>query len=264
MEREPYILSIDTATDMRSVAVCAGLRVLAQTTGKLRSAQAANLLGDIDAALANAGLRLDQIKLLACARGPGSFTGLRAGLATMKAFAATLDKPLVGVPTLHAIARSAGVAPYIVAALPAGRGELFAQLLGCAADGMITTLNEPAHLPPHVLVERARNWPTPLRWAGSGAHTRAELIGEMATRAGIEWRVEDEEHNTRVNNFKLQAIEPVGARAWSLVPPADAYAAEIAALALCEYQSGRTLPAEEVRALYVRLSDAELNERCRV
>ena len=249
---------------MRSVAVCAGARVLAQVVGNLRSAQTANLLGDIDAALAQAGLRLAEIELLACARGPGSFTGLRAGLATMKAFAATLNKPLVGVPTLHAIAHTAGVAPHIVAALPAGRGELFAQLLAGAADGMIRELNEPAHLPPHVLVERALNWPTPLSWAGKGAQARAELIAETAQRAGIEWRVEANQDSAEERGAEQRSDRISGARVWTLARPVGAYAAAVAALAWREYRAGRALSAEELRALYVRLSDAELNERCRV
>jgi len=264
MEREPYILSVDTTTDMRSVAVCAGARVLAQTAGNLRSRQSANLLGDIDAALKEARQRLTEIELFAVATGPGSFTGLRAGLATMKAFAATLGKPLVGVPTLHAVARAAGRAPQVVAALPAGRGELFAQLLACEADGTIIELSEPVHLPPHVLVERAHNWPMPLRWAGNGAQARAELIGEAATRAGIEWRVETAQSDSEVRQEEQNRIEPDGARVWTLARATSAYATEVAALAWREYRAGRTLRAEALRALYVRLSDAELNERCRV
>jgi len=263
-EHEPYILSVDTTTDARSVAICAGARVLAQAAGNLRSAQSANLLGDIDATLTKAGLRLAEIELLAVARGPGSFTGLRAGLATMKAFAATLNKPLVGVPTLHAVACSVGVAPHIVAALPAGRGELFAQLLACEADGMIIELSEPAHLPPHVLVERALNWPTPLKWVGNGAQTRAELLAETAKRIGIEWHAEVDQSGSEERNSGQRSGKMAGARVWTLARPAATYATEIAALALREYQAGRTLQAEELRALYVRLSDAELNERCRV
>ena len=263
-EREPYILSVDTTTDVRSVAVCAGARVLAQTVANLRSKQSANLLGDIDATLKEARLRLTEIELLAVAIGPGSFTGLRAGLATMKAFAATLDKPLVGVPTLHAVARAAGCASQVVAALPAGRGELFAQLLACAADGTITELGEPAHLPPHLLVERALAWPLPLCWTGHGAQARAELIGEAAQRAGIEWRVEPEQSDAELHRAERNVIESAGARVWTLTQTSGAYATEVAALAWRQYQAGGTLPAEELRALYVRLSDAELNERCRV
>lgn len=273
-EREPLILSVDTTTDVRSVAVLAGARVLALRADELRGAQTANLLGDVDAALGAAGLRLREIELFAAATGPGSFTGLRAGLATIKAFAATLGRPVVGVSTLHAVAYAAGPAPATVAALPAGRSELFAQLLAVAADGAITELSAPAHLPPATLAERALDWPARLRWAGAGAHARAELLRAAATRAGIEWRVESVDEASEESETQARAradgtgvdeivAEEAASRSWTLARAAGAYALAVAALARREFEAGRTLSAEGLRAEYVRLSDAELHERWR-
>ncbi len=258
-ENEPLILSVDTTTDVRSVAVVAGTHVQAQTTGNLRGGQAANLLGDIDAMLAEAGIGLTAIDLYAVATGPGSFTGLRTGLATIKAFAATQHKLIVGVPTLHAIAFAARPAGHVVAALPAGRGELFAQLLAVNSDGAIAELSSPAHLAPATLIARALDWPSPLTWAGAGAHVQADALREAAERAGFEWYTESDKAGA-----ESDYLAGDGARVWTLARPVRAYAAEIAALALSAYRSGRTTSAAELSALYVRLSDAELNERCRV
>lgn len=258
-KREPLILSVDTTTDVRSVAVVAGAHVRAQTTGNLRGAQAANLLGDINDVLAEVSIRLQDIDLYAVATGPGSFTGLRTGLATIKAFAATQDKPIVGVPTLHAIARAAMPATHVVAALPAGRGELFAQLLMRTPDGAIAELSRPAHLAPAALIARALGWPPQLTWAGAGAHMQAEAISAAAVCAGFAWQGEPDK--VASENCDI-AGEP--ARVWTLARPLSAYAVVIAALALELYRAGRTTSAVELRALYVRLSDAELNERCRV
>ncbi len=257
--RAPFILSLDTTTDVRSVALVAHGRVRAHRAGSLRGAQSANLLGDINAVLAEARAQLKEIDLFAVATGPGSFTGLRAGLATIKAFATTLGKPVVGVPTLHAVARAAGFAAHVVATLPAGRGELFAQLVAVTSDGAVEELSVPAHLPPAVIVERALNWPVPLVWAGAGAHAQATLIAEAAARAGIEWRVAPDQVES-----EDQLVLNKEAREWILARPAGAYAAEIAALAGREYEAGRAGSAVDLQALYVRLSDAELNERCRV
>jgi tRNA threonylcarbamoyladenosine biosynthesis protein TsaB len=269
-KREPLSLSVDTTTEVRSVAVTAGARVLAQRAGHLRGAHTANLLGDIDAALKEAGVRLKDLDLFAAAKGPGSFTGLRAGLATIKAFAATLARPVVGVSTLHAVARAAGSAPAIVAALPAGRRELFAQLLSVAPDDTVTELSAPAHLPPDALCARALDWPPQLLWAGAGAQSQSELLRTAAARAGIAWRVEADDAPAEAGTF---ASERIAARAcervadaprsWTLARAAGPYAVHVAALALKEFQSGRTVPAAELRAQYVRLSDAELNERWR-
>ena len=273
-EREPLILSVDTTTDVRSVAVVGG-HVRAQRAGELRGAQTANLLGEIDDVLREAGVRLGDVDLFAVATGPGSFTGLRAGLATIKAFAETFGKPVVGVPTLHAVACATGARQHIVAALPAGRGELFAQLIGRAPDGSVAEWSAPAHLPPALLVERAQSWPTPLLWAGAGAHLQADVIGEAAERAGLLWRVEsdkaagtgagvEEDRRAEKSLGEDSLAEAQGRRAWVLARPGGAYAAEVAALALRAYKAGRASSAAELRALYVRLSDAELNERCRV
>jgi tRNA threonylcarbamoyladenosine biosynthesis protein TsaB len=258
-DRAPLILSIDTTTDVRSVAVVAGAHVRAQASSSLRGQHSANLLGDIDHVLAEARVRLEEFDLLAAATGPGSFTGLRAGLATVKAFAAALNKPVVGVPTLHAVARGADHLGHIVATLPAGRGELFAQLVACEPDGLVTELTAPAHLPPAALIERALHWPTPLTWAGTGAQTQVESIKEAAVRGGLDWSVESDE----IESSPAVTDEPAR-RLWLLARPTEALAGEVAQLALRVYETGGAVQAEDLRALYVRLSDAELNERCRV
>jgi tRNA threonylcarbamoyladenosine biosynthesis protein TsaB len=258
-DRAPLILSVDTTTDVRSVAVVAGRHVCAHVAGSLRGARLTNLLGDIDAVLKDAGVQLKDVDLFAVATGPGSFTGLRAGLATIKAFAAALNKPAIGVPTLHAVARAAGHSGHIVAALPAGRGELFAQLLMVAPDGMIEELDAPAHVPPALLVERALQWPLPLTWAGAGAHAQIELLKETTLRAGIDWQVESDKARSDEINADAR-----GGRGWRLAWPVGALAAVVADIALHAYKSGSPSKVEELRALYVRLSDAELNERCHV
>jgi tRNA threonylcarbamoyladenosine biosynthesis protein TsaB len=258
-ESEPLILSVDSTTDVRSVALVAGRRVRAQCANSLRGAKSANLLGDIDAVLDRGGVRLRDIDLFAAATGPGSFTGLRAGLATVKAFAATLDKACVGVPTLHAVARARGAAERVVATLPAGRGEVFAQLLRVTDGGAVEELGAPVHISPPALIARAAGWLLPLHWCGTGAQAYAESLRVAAGRLGIAWQVGADKDSTE---DMLEAEE--GARVWLLGAPSEAYAVEVAGLARLAYESGRTLPAAELRALYVRPSDAELNEQCRV
>ena len=246
---EPLILGIDTATEQRSVAVARGARLLALHAGEGRNTHSANLLGEIDAALGEAGVGLGEVGLFAAAAGPGSFTGLRAGLSTLKAFAATLGRPAAGVPTLHAVARAAGGAGLVLAALPAGRGEVFAQLLSVDEQGSVAELEPPAHLAPEAVLERAaaaaRNG---LRWAGSGSLMMAEMIGARARQEGIEF-IEGGEGNVS---------------GWSLAAGPTAVAGHVAALALELLRQGRAAGAEQLRAIYVRPSDAEIKEQCRV
>lgn len=108
---EPLILSFDTSTPAGGVALTRGDRLMAARTDTARSAHAAVLLAQIDALLEAAATELREVELFTATVGPGSFTGLRTGLATVKAFAATLARPVVGVPTLHAVAPRSGRLP---------------------------------------------------------------------------------------------------------------------------------------------------------
>ncbi len=249
------ILSLDTATEMRSVALCRGRRQLAGHVCVDERENSATLLRDVDAVLAFAGATVADVDLFAVACGPGRFTGLRAGIATVQALAATLGRPAAGVPTLHGVAHVAGPAPLVVAVLPAGRGEVFAQLLEVTGTGVVVEHGVPVHLSPSELMRRALSWDAPLRWAISGrARSMFERLEEFADRAGILWIDE-----TRTGAERTAAVAP----AWSLAAPVEALAVAIAELALRRYQTGESLNVKHVRALYVRLSDAEITEQCR-
>jgi tRNA threonylcarbamoyladenosine biosynthesis protein TsaB len=255
----PLILSLDTATDVRSVAVVRGERVLACTHGRVLRENSARVLQDVEEALTASGVKLDDIELFAAATGPGSFTGLRSGLATVKAFASTLNRRVAGIPTLHAVAYACGSAPRVLACLPAGRGEVFAQLLSVDDAKAVRELSDPVHLSPAAVFEKAAAWGGDLKWAGTGAHAQAGALREFAAGKGILWR--DEE--TGVDESDSENPESENKVSWTLAPRPESYAIQVAALGLMNHQAGTTLVAEDLQALYVRLSDAELNERCR-
>src|SRR5215212_8632457 len=137
------ILSVETATLSGSVALARGENILAGFAGDSGVSHSNTLLNDIDKLLNEAHVDLPEIDLFAVANGPGSFTGLRIGIATIKGLAATLGGPCAGVPTLQAVALAAGESRRSVALLPAGRGEVFAQLFSVMKDGFVTALDEP-------------------------------------------------------------------------------------------------------------------------
>ena len=249
---EPLILSLDTATEVRSAAIMRGTHLMASREGDVQSgAHSASLLGELDAVLRAAAVELREVELFAVAAGPGSFTGLRAGVATMKAFAATLRRPVRGISTLHAVARAVGASSQTLAALPAGRGELFAQLLRVTPEGEVSELEAAGYLSPGALLGRAAALEGRLLWAGSGAHAHRQVIAERALRESVDFVVESGATTTR------------GGRVWQLAPPAKALAAEVGALALADLRAGRASEAQDLRAIYVRPSDAEIKEVCR-
>ena len=98
------VLAIETATAWQSVALLRGERVLALGEQDAEGSHARSLMGAIDRLLRETGLTLKDLQGLAVSIGPGSFTGLRVGLATMLGFRAVLGTPIAPVPTLEAMA----------------------------------------------------------------------------------------------------------------------------------------------------------------
>lgn len=98
------ILGIDTATMVSSVAVADSNRLLAELTVETRLTHSETLLPHVEQVLSMAGIKRSQLEAVAVSLGPGSFTGLRIGLATAKAIAYGLDIPLIGIPTMEVLA----------------------------------------------------------------------------------------------------------------------------------------------------------------
>jgi tRNA threonylcarbamoyl adenosine modification protein YeaZ len=111
------ILAFDTATEIATSALVVDGEVLGE-----RVSRAVTLLEDVDALLRQGGARADEIEALAVGIGPGSFTGVRVGLATARGLALALDVPVAGVSTLAALAAGA---PGALPVIDARRREIF-------------------------------------------------------------------------------------------------------------------------------------------
>jgi len=99
-----YFLSFETSTKIFSLALNKDEKVLRCRNLKSASVLEDCILPTMDKILDSAGIKFNQIDGFAIALGPGSFTSLRVGLATVKAFAMSTQKPVVGIPTLDIIA----------------------------------------------------------------------------------------------------------------------------------------------------------------
>lgn len=118
------ILAFDTATDAASTAVVDAGRPVAELVSHGRARAARRVLGDVAHALEVAGVNLDELDGIAVGVGPGSFTGLRIGLATAQALADGSGLPVAGVSTLEALRHGAPAGA--VAVLDGRRSEVFA------------------------------------------------------------------------------------------------------------------------------------------
>ena len=148
-------LGIDTSSDAASVGLADDSRLLAELNLRAGNTHSERLLPAIHALLATAGVRPEQIDVFAVASGPGSFTGLRIGMATAKGLALGVGRPLVGFSTLEmiALALTAGIpagpnrpSPICVM-LDAGRGEVYRGLFACE-NGRVTPMSPESALTP--------------------------------------------------------------------------------------------------------------------
>jgi tRNA threonylcarbamoyladenosine biosynthesis protein TsaB len=118
MISDPLILAVETATLAGSIAIARGAEVIGSSISDPAISHSNTLLADLDRLLAETAIKLQDIDLFAVAAGPGSFTGLRIGIATIKALTVTLERPSAAIPTLQAVALSGGVSDASVALLP--------------------------------------------------------------------------------------------------------------------------------------------------
>jgi tRNA threonylcarbamoyladenosine biosynthesis protein TsaB len=120
---------VETSTLTGAVALVAGDTVVADHRLNIALTHSERLLGAVDHLLTLAGWRLAEVETLAVAVGPGSFTGLRIGVSTMKSLAFATGIPLVGIPTLDALAWSLPFAAHpICPILDAKKGEVYTAL----------------------------------------------------------------------------------------------------------------------------------------
>jgi len=209
-----------------SVALLAGERLVAEITTEDARLHSERLLPAIDRLFAFAGTSLDAVGAFAVSIGPGSFTGLRIGLASVKAFALDERRPVAGVSTLAALcAAAAGARGPVAALLDARRGELYAA--ACAFAG------EPV---PSLVADSVF---TPEALAAALPREATLVIGEDAAAGAAQ----------------LLALRPdlvaLGAGECA------ARAARVGRLGRALLAAGRAVPAAELVPRYLRRAEAE-------
>ena len=122
------MLALDTALSATSVAIVDGERVLAARTEPMERGHQERLGGLVRDAMAEAGVAFGALNRIGVTIGPGSFTGLRVGLAFAKGLSVALGVPCVGVGALEALAASCASHGLVAAVIDAHRGQVYLQL----------------------------------------------------------------------------------------------------------------------------------------
>lgn len=179
------ILSIDTSTSLASVALAADDRIIAESVFTCDRTLSSRLLPEMERLLTLAGLSIGDMDLFAAAIGPGSFTGVRCGVATIQGLSLATAKPCAGFSTLAMLAMNFSLASLPVCALlDARKNEVYGALYDCSATIPALIVNECVLPPEHLLdlVREATN--TPVIFAGEGALRYREVItSSMGARA---------------------------------------------------------------------------------
>lgn len=222
------LLALETATEACSVALYVDGKILERFEIAPRR-HAELLLPWIGEILAEAGVAKSQIDAIACSHGPGAFTGVRLAVATLQGLALALDRPALGISTLHALARptmrqleaSGDPDVGVLAAIDARMGEIYAGAFVRDAEHVWVAAGAETVLPP----ERYVAPDSPSRWHGTGTGFAA-VEGELVRRCGS----------------ALVAFDDA----------ALPHAADVAELAVAAFLRGEAKPPEHIQPAYLR------------
>lgn len=179
------ILAIESSAGPASCAVMEDGRLLATAGVHTGLTHSQTLIPMVDSMLKNAAIPFDDIDLLAVAAGPGSFTGVRIGVAAVKGLAFAKDTPCVGVSTLAAMARLAEGVPFdgiVCAAMDARCRQVYTALFTCG-NGRLSRLTPDEALPLDELEKRLVSTKKSIFLVGDGAELCYNTFGNRISGA---------------------------------------------------------------------------------
>lgn len=244
------VLALDTTTRQGSLALRRDGALVEESVGEKARTYAERLPSDIIDLLERHTLTVGDIDLYGVAAGPGSFTGLRIGIATIQGLALVNERPVVPVSALDALAAAAvaaetAVTPQVLQRsagdesdptdliavwMDAGRQQVFSALYGWLRSRGLVSLDAPRAEEPAALLAR---------WSARST-------------AGIPWRF--------VGDGCLTYRDRINSTRWnvSIVEPVPALASHIAVMAERAAATGETVSPAAIRPIYVRRPDAEI------
>ncbi len=226
------ILAIDTSTSRASIAIAVGEQIVAESLLNTNRTLSARLLPEIERLLSTAGLALADIELFASSIGPGSFTGVRGGVATIQGLALALDKPCAGFSSLAMLAMNFSLQSTLVCPmLDARKSEVYAALYDCSVPVPSPRVADCVLSPAALLDQIAVLTDRQVIFVGDGAvryHDQiAERLGKLAVFAPFPL------HIPHASNGVLLALNTVN--------------------------NGSLLKPSQLLPIYLRASDAEIN-----
>jgi tRNA threonylcarbamoyladenosine biosynthesis protein TsaB len=242
------VLAIDTTSEYGGAAVYSEDACLSLVQNEEPASRYAVTLFDLaDRALTQAEIRFHDIELYAVSNGPGSFTGIRVGLAAAQAWAKAFQRPIKGVNLLEAMVdRAHPATDWAVPVLDARRGEFFVGFYRRVADAAGHQCGFEAAGPGQLVNPQRLN--TMLEALSQGGQCRTFSGGTITFLA-------------RTHDLKARSLgESLSQDVVATDVPGTLLQA-IACVALRAFEQGETSSPDELDACYIRRSDAEMNWR---
>jgi tRNA threonylcarbamoyladenosine biosynthesis protein TsaB len=196
------VLAIDTCEARGSIALLNDDAILEVVPHASSEEYSSWLLPAVDSALVSANTALGQVDVFAGASGPGSFTGVRIGLTTVKAWSEVFGKPIVTVSRLEAVAaQSEPESPFVASFIDAQRGQIFGALYNRSESGL-TLIEQEMVATPEVFMDWVDE-----RVAGnevSWISTDPEIVATQSARQGIARR------GQRIHSVPCILAPPIG------------------------------------------------------
>lgn len=170
------ILGIDSSGLVASAAIADEKNIIAEFTVNNKQTHSQTLLPMIEKVVDMSGIELEQIDAIAIAAGPGSFTGLRIGLATAKGIGLALKKPVVSVPTLEGLAYRVSVFDGIICPImDARRNQVYTGIYKMD-KGNLVCLSEQKAVDIHEIMEELEKYDEKVIFLGDGVEVQRETI----------------------------------------------------------------------------------------
>jgi len=228
------ILALDTSTSMATVAIAVDEKIVAESVFNTDRTLSSRLIPEIERLLSIAEVAIADIDLFAASIGPGSFTGVRGGVATVQGLALATGKPCAGFSSLALLAMNFSFSTYPVCSLlDARKSEVYAALYNCSAPIPNPIISDCVMSPSSFLDLLCSMSDKPVVFAGEGALRYRDLIAERLLDRAI----------------------------FAPFPLNISHAANAALMVLDLFRRAEFLDPCRLLPVYLRASDAEIN-RC--
>jgi tRNA threonylcarbamoyladenosine biosynthesis protein TsaB len=223
------ILAIDTSSKICSVSILEDNKVIIEKHNDDEKTHSQKLMPLIDELLKEANLTLDNIDLLACSQGPGSFTGIRIGISTVKAFADVKNIPIIGVTSLESLAYNVNHSGLIATLIDAKHDNVYFALYELK-NNTYTTIIEPVSDSIANVLQILKKYSNVITFVGDGASVHNDLLTNEFTSC----KFASEQQN-------IQTSISIGKSAFD------------------KYNSNNYTPVYTLSPIYLKKSQAEIN-----